>query len=320
MKHYRSAPWLTVLVFCLGCAMAAQAQAPGALTIQRVEPLAVAGEPLYYRIVVGCPPQSRQGNFSFTVNGKPVPFQTIASDSGANQNTRAFRIYLEEPGHKRIEVAMKLGEKTAQTATELDYQARGGMVLLGHYDGEVLFGNEEISVLAWLIRDAQIKVNGNAIKVEIGPVAEMKGLFTLTGELKLRPGMNLVEYSGTDLNGQSFSRSASIFLMNDRRVNVGDRLAFAYGRPKLTAEDPELRLQITGDALAENGASQHVTIYGLDGSWLSEMTLFVQPLIARHVGTATLDIVAEYTTGFQNTTSLVVTVESAVKQQLTPEK
>jgi hypothetical protein len=39
------------------------------------------------------------------------------------------------------------------------------------------------------------------------------------------------------------------------------------------------------------------------------MILFVQPIAARQTGTSTLEILAEFSTGYQNKINLAVTVE-----------
>jgi len=320
MTRCANAALLAAIVLSLGCVLAAQAPAPGALAIQKVEPMSVAGAQLYYRVVVAYLPEWQRGAFSFLVNGKPAPFMAIPTEAAANENSRAFQIYLGEPGHKRIEVTAKLGEQTVQAAAELDFQAKGGMVLLGHYDGEVLTGDEEVSVLAYFMRDAQVRLNGDALPAATEPVPGMDGVYTLTDLPKLKPGINVIECSGTDRAGQSFDRKFSIYLMQDRKVRLGDQFGFVYGVPKMTDADPEISLQITGDALAVDGASQKVPIYGLDGAWLAEINVLVQPLVARHVGSSKLDMVAEYSTGYRNTTTLVVAVEPAGDREPSPQE
>jgi hypothetical protein len=315
-KPYSTALWLLAVAFCLNCAVAAGAQAPKTLTIQEIEPMSIVGEPLYYRVVVAYPAAFQQGAFSFFVNGKPAPFRSIDEDSSAKESPRAFQVYLGEPRHKRVEVALTLGEQTVRAGTDIEFRSKGGMVMLGYYDGALLsMGSEEISVLAYFITNAQLKVNGSVVKTTIEPVPEMEGIFAIMcepSESNFKPGVNLIEYSGTDREGQPFYGKVSIFVMYEGTVQVGDQFNYAYGRPKMNEAEPELCFHLVGDALAESSAWQEIPIYVMDGlstPWLTRMTLFVQPIIARKVGTSTLEIVAEYSTGYKNKTDLAVTVK-----------
>lgn len=286
-----------------------------------IEPLPAAIEPLYYRVAIGYPEALHEGDFHFYVNGKDAPFAPIDSDSDARGNPRVFRLYMGEPGHKRVEVALTTDKSTVRKATEIDFRSKGGMVLMDHFDGEALFlGTEEVYILTYFMRDAQVRVNGRAIKVQSEPVEAMEGVFQLTFMPDLRAGTNLIEYSGTDHDGQPFLRSFSIFMIQDGKVKVGDQINYAFGYRKRNEADPELSLHITGSALAETGSLREVAIQGLSEPWLTEQLFFMQPIVAREAGVSTLEVLAVYSTGFQNKNSTVITVVPPGDQPSAPRK
>lgn len=315
MKYHLIALWITILALSLGCTVVAGAQTPETLTIQKIEPATIVGEPLYYQVVVAYPAELQQGTFSFLVNGKPAPFRSFG-DSPAKEALRTFQVYLGEPGRKRVEVTLTTSKQTARAATDVEFRSKGGMVIMGYYDGAVLSSSEEIPVLAYFVTNARIKINGSVVKTRIQPVEEMEGVFTIIcdpSEPKFKPGVNLIEYSGTAREGQPVGGKVSIFFMQESAVQVGDQFNYTYGVPKMNEADPELRLIVVGDALTISGAWQEIPIYVFDdlSSWLTQMTLLVQPIIARHAGTSTLEIEAEYSTGFKSKADLAVTVKPA---------
>jgi hypothetical protein len=297
-------------------AVIASAGASEILTMRLIEPLPTSIEPLYYRIAIGYPEVLRDGAFHFYVNGKEMPFETLGSDSGVLANPRMFRVYMGAPGHKRIEVILTKGQSALRQATEIDFRSKGGMVLLGHFDGESLFeGTEEVSILTYFMRETRVRVNGQPIPVQSEPIEEMDGGFQLTFMPGLRPGMNIIEYSGIDNAGRKFLRRFSIFSVKDGKVKIGDRINYIFGYPKANEADPEFHLKITGTALAKSGAFRKMTMQGISEVWLSRSNaFFMQPMVARKAGVSTIKIMATYSTGFQHETSQVITVEPHIQK------
>jgi hypothetical protein len=314
-------PSFVLLSFCMIFAAIANAQSPASLTMQMIEPLPAAIEPLYYRVAVSYPDALRDGEFHFYVNGKDAPFEPLASDSAAHENPRTFRVYLGEPGHKRIEVTLTANNSTLRKATEIDFRSKGGMLLMGYFDGIAVFDTEDVYILTYFVRDAKVSVNGRAIKVRAEPVEGMEALSQLSFMPELRPGSNLIEYSGTDHDGQPILRSFSIFMVVDGKVKVGDQINYAFGYPKRNEADPDLSLHITGTAVVETGSLREVAVQGLsESSWLTEQSIFVQPIVAREVGVSNLEITAVYSTGFRNKTSTTISVEPSGQQPGATEK
>jgi hypothetical protein len=306
---------------CAIFANIASAGALDALTMKLIEPLPASIEPLYYRVAVGYPEALQDAAFHFYVNGKEMPFEPLGTDSGVLANPHMFRVYMGTPGHKRVEVALTKGQSTLRQAAEIDFQSKGGMVLLGHFDGEALFeGTEEVYLLTYFMHDTRVKVNGQTVQVQSGPIEGMDGVFQQTFMPDLRSGMNLIEYSGVDNADQPFLRSFSIFSIKDGKVKVGDRINYAFGYRKMNEADPEFHLKITGTGLVENGKLREVVMQGISESWLGERSFLLQPMIARKAGISTIEISAVFSTGFQHATSQVITVEPRGAPTSTPHK
>ena len=309
------------LALCIAFVAIADAQAQETLTIRMIEPLPASIEPLYYRIAVGYPEALREGSFHFYVNGEEMPCEPIDPDSGVRENPRVFRVYIGAPGRKRVEAALKTDQSTLRQASEIDFRSKGGMALLGHFDGEALFsGTEDVYIFTYFMRDTRVRVNGRTIRVQSEPIDHMDGVFQLRFMPDLQPGKNLIEYAGTGNDGRPFLRSFSVFMVKDGRVMVGDRLNYAFGYRKMSEEDPEFRLKIIGTALAKDGALREVAIQGISESWLVEHNCFLQPIVARETGVSTIEIMAVYSTGFQNKNSMVITVEPSGAQTSTQRK
>ncbi|NLG83806.1 MAG: hypothetical protein GX493_04175, partial [Firmicutes bacterium] len=174
------------------------------------------------------------------------------------------------------------------TETTTDFRSRGILLLLDHYEGEVVFTEEPLRFFNCFFQNCRVFVNGQRQELTSSLIAE--GIRLLSCSPRLEPGLNSIVYAGRDREGQERQWTTTLFWARDGRVKVGDRFKFGYGYMG-SKSGPFFHLTQEGTALEpteEKGDSFFPTLD--EGKWLGLRHTFFQTFIAQEKGTSRLKI------------------------------
>lgn len=183
--------------------------------------------PIGFWLEVSWPMDWDEGNFQFLVNGRPALFKKGGGGFGSGFYEQDFFVYSAgEPGSKSIDVIFASDKKKAQSTVKVNFNSNGRFVPLEKADKELITGPEPFKFFSWFFKDWRVLINGIEQKLENLEIFE--GVHLLSCRTELRPGINLVQFSGLNYNGERKEWSLRIFYREAGKLKPGDSFSIKY--------------------------------------------------------------------------------------------